>query len=306
MRLHWVVGVLGVMMVAVADAGSAQEHAVALVTQVPGGTRAAAMGNAYALALADADAVFYHPGLLDTARGMGGSLARWGSGSTLVSVSAAAEWLRGGVGLGVQSLSWGSPSTATGVFARGEAGLGESGDVGGAEHAITAAYARSLFGFRIGIAGRLIDSRLASERDLTAAADIGLARSIGPVVVGLTARNIGRDPAFDAFDAELPTSITLGGGTRSTPIGPLDLNAAASTSWMRGERWSAGGGLEVSWWPIAGRTFIARAGYRWVDDSDLRPLTVGAGFTGDRIAVDWAFQDVDDGDGVHRVSLRFR
>jgi hypothetical protein len=291
---------------AMASNAVAQQQAVALVTQVPAATRAAAMGNAYALGLPDADALFYHPGLLDAARGIGASFARWGSGATLVSAAAAAEWWRGGVGIGVQALSWGAPSLAAGAFARGEAGLGETGNVAGSEQTITAAYARTLFGFRVGIAGRLIDARQATERDLTAAADIGLARSVGPVVVGLTARNIGRDPAYDAFDAELPTSITLGGGSRSTQLGPLDLNAAAYTSWTRGDRWAAGGGLEVSYWPVSGRTFIARAGYRWVDDVDLRPLTIGAGFSGDRIAIDWAYQDVEDGDGFHRVSLRFR
>jgi hypothetical protein len=38
----------------------------------------------------------------------------------------------------------------------------------------------------------------------------------------------------------------------------------------------------------------------------MKPLTVGAGFTGDRIAIDWAFEDIEAGDAVHRLTIRFR
>jgi hypothetical protein len=277
-----------------------------LVLQVPGSTRALSLGDAYHLGQTDADAGFYNPGLLDTSRGVSASFARYGSGSTLFTAAWATDWFRGGVGLGLQTLSYGALSGDAGAFTRGEAGLSTSGAVSGTEQVLTAAYARTKFGLRLGIAGKLIDQRMAGERDLTVAADVGVAKNLGVVTVGLAARNLGRDPTFEAFDAQLPATITLAGASRTTAVGPLDVSLAASTSWLRGDRWAAGGGLEVAWWPVTGRTFIARAGYRWREDTDMRPLTVGAGFSGDRIVLDYAFQDADGGSPVHRVTMRFR
>jgi hypothetical protein len=274
---------------ALAPAARAQAQ---LVLQLPASTRAAALGNSYAMASAESDAIFYHPALLNSARGIAGSVAFHGSDGRQFGVSGALEWWNGGVGFGLQTVSYG--------------GLASTGPSAGGESVASAAYARTLLGFRIGVAGKLIDLRIRDERDETAAADIGIARSVGPVTLGVTGRNIGRDPSIDSAAVDLPTDVTLGAATGTRPVGPLDLMAAASASWRRDETWAAGGGIEVSWWPIQGRTFTGRAGYRWVEDSDVKPLTLGAGFTGDRIAIDWAFEDVENGDATHRLTIRLR
>lgn len=272
----------------------------------PASTRALGLGNAYPLASAESDAIFYNPALLSTARGIAGSVAAYGSGSRLLGVSGAMEWWNGGVGFGLQALSHGAQSLTDGAFARGEAGLSGSGASAASEQIVSAAYARTILGVRVGVAGKMIDYRAGAERDVTAAADIGVARAVGPLTLGLTGRNLGSDPALDALDTELPTEVTLGAATSTRQAGPLDLMVAASASWHRDETWAAGGGVEVSYWPIQGRTFTGRAGYRWIEDSDMKPLTVGAGFTGDRIAIDWAFEDIEAGDAVHRLTIRFR
>lgn len=277
-----------------------------LALGMPGSSRALALGNAYPLGSAESDGIFYNPALLTSARGIAASVSRYGAGSMLFAVSGAAEWWNGGIGFGLQSLSYSAASTAAGAFSRGEAGLSETGETAASEQIVSAAYARTLFGFRVGIAGKLIDYRVDADREATAAADVGIVRSFGPATFGLTGRNIGRDPATDTFDTELPTDITLAAGSRTRATGPLDLMLAASVSWRRDETLAAGGGIEVSYWPIQGRTFTGRVGYRWIEDSDMRPLTLGAGFTGDRIAIDWAFEDVEKGDAVHRLTLRLR
>lgn len=284
----------------------AQTVAGPVVLRAPASTRALALGNAYPLATAESDVVFYNPAFLTGARGVSGSLALYGSSSRLLTVSGAAEWWHGGVAFGAQALSWSAGDESAGVLTRGEAGLGDSGDLSGSEQVLTAAYARTLFGLRVGLAGKLIDYRIGPERDATAALDVGIARSLGPGVIGITGRNIGRDPTFDGRDAELPTEIVLGAASGTRPAGPLDLLLALSASWRRDDTLSAGGGLEVSYWPIQGRTFTGRVGVRWIEDSDMSPLTVGAGFTGDRIALDWAFEDIDGGDALHRFTVRLR
>ncbi len=74
-----------------------------IVLELPASTRALALGNSFALGFSDADAVFYHPGLLDRAQGMATSLQRFGANGTLTTLSAGRSW--GGVGLFSESNS---------------------------------------------------------------------------------------------------------------------------------------------------------------------------------------------------------
>lgn len=276
-----------------------------LLLQLPASTRAFALGDAYHLASADNDALFYHPGLVDAARGIGASLAIFERAS-LVTLSGAAEFWRGGVAFGVQSLSYSAPTRTSGAFARGEAGLGDAGDVAAAELVLSAGYGRSIKGFRVGLAGKYVEMRVPGERDVTVAADVGIARRIGFVTAGLSARNLGRAPALEGEDVALPMTLTLGAATQSRPVGPLDVSGAAAVS-----RWEDGtivphAGVELAYWPVNGRTFIGRVGVRYIDDSDIRPLTLGAGFVGDRIGIDYGVQGYDGSRAVHRVGVRLR
>jgi hypothetical protein len=76
-------------------------------------------------------------------------------------------------------------------------------------------------------------------------------------------------------------------------------------------RWEDGtvvphAGIEFAYWPVSGRTFIGRIGIRYIEDSDIRPLTLGAGFVGDRIGIDYGVQGYDGARAVHRVGVRLR
>jgi hypothetical protein len=276
-----------------------------LLLDLPASTRALGLGDAYHLASADNDAIFYHPGLIDAARGIGASLAFFGQ-ATLVTMSGAADFWHGGMGFGVQSLSYSARTRTSGAFARGEAGLGEAGDVSTDELAVSAGYGRSIKGFRVGLVGRYIELRVAGERDETVAADVGIARRIGFVTAGLSARNLGRAPELEGEDVTLPLTLTLGASTQTRAVGPLDVALAAAVSRREEGTIVPQGGVEIAYWPVSGRTFIARAGIRYIEDSDIRPLTLGAGFVGDRIAIDYAFQEYDGAAALHRVGVRLR
>lgn len=276
-----------------------------LLLQLPASTRALGLGGAYPLASADNDALFYHPGLLDAARGVGASVALF-EAATLVTMSGAAEFWGGGLAFGVQSLGFSAPTRTSGAFARGEAGLAAEGAVNAGELALSAGYGRSIKGFRVGLVGRYVELSLPGERERTVAGDIGIARRLGIVTLGFAAQNIGRAPELEGEDAALPLTLTLGAGTQSAPLGPLDVAAAAAIS-----RWQDGtvvpqAGLEAGYWPRQGRTFIARVGVRYIEHSDITPFTLGAGFVGDRIAIDYAWQGYDDARGVHRIGARLR
>ena len=276
-----------------------------LLLDLPASTRALGLGDAYHLASADNDAIFYHPGLIDAARGIGASLAFFDR-ATLATMSGAAEFWKGGAGFGVQSLSYSAPTRTSGAFARGEAGLGASGDVEAGELVVSAAYGRSIKGFRIGLVGKYIELRVPGERDATVAGDLGIARRIGFVTAGISARNFGRAPQLPGEDVTLPLTLTLGASTQTRAVGPLDVALAAAVSRREEGTVVPQGGVEIAYWPVSGRTFIARAGIRYIEDSDIRPLTLGAGFVGDRIAIDYAFQEYDGAEALHRVGMRLR
>ena len=276
-----------------------------LVLELPASARAAGLGNAYVLASADNDALFYNPGLLDTSRGLGASVAFYGR-AALFTLSAAAEWWRGGVGLGVQTLSFSADAPDAGAHALGEAGLSDGGDTNASETVLSAGYARVLFGFRSGIVAKLVEQRLPGERDVTFAADLGIARRFGLVTVGFAAQNVGRQPELEGRDADLPLAFSLGAATQTGPVGPLDVTLSAGGSLRDDDRIAASAGVEIAWWPVSGRTFMARIGFRHVDDDRARPLTLGAGFAGDRIILDYAVQDFEAGEPVHRVGIRWR
>jgi hypothetical protein len=276
-----------------------------LVLQLPASTRAFALGDAYHLASADNDAVFYHPGLIDATRGIGASLALFEHAS-LVTMSGAAEFWHGGVAFGVQSLSFAAPTRTTGAFARGESGLGESGDVSAGELVLSAGYGRSVKGFRVGLVGKYIEIRVPGDRDVTFGADLGIARRMGFITAGVSAQNLGPAPDLQDEDVSLPMKLTLGASTQSTPAGPLDVSAAAAVSRWKDGTFVPHAGVEVAYWPVNGRTFIARIGIRYIEDSGIRPLTLGAGFVGDRIGIDYGVQDYDDARAVHRIGVRLR
>jgi hypothetical protein len=289
----------------VSDAGAQVRENAPLLLQLPGSTRALGLGDAYHLASTDNDAIFYHPGLIDGARGAGGSLAFY-ERATLATVSAGAEFWSGGVSFGLQSLSYSAASRASGAFARGEAGLGESGPVSSSEMVLSTGYGRVIKGFRVGVVGKYIEMRVPGERDVRVAGDVGIARRVGFVTAGFAAQNLGSAPDLASEDITLPMTLTLGASTQSRPVGPLDIGAAAAVS-----RWEDGtvvphAGIEFAYWPVNGRTFIGRLGFRYIEDSDVRPLTLGAGFAGDRMNIDYGFQSFDGARAIHRVGIRLR
>lgn len=281
-----------------------REHAP-LVLELPGSTRALGLGDSYMVSSPDNDAVFYNPALVDGGRGIGASAARYGGATTLLTMSAAAEWWHGGVGLGLQAISYGAAGPAEGAFTRGEAGLPDEGSAGASEYALTAAYARTIKGIRFGVGGKVVEQRRLGEHASGVAFDAGASRRISFVTLGLAARNLGPDPDLPG-DLALPWSVSLGASTQSRPVGPLDIALAAAVSHRAEYDVVPSAGVELSYWPVNGRTFTGRVGFRYVDDSDIQPLTLGAGFIGDRISIDYAWEGFDDAHGVHRLGVRWR
>jgi hypothetical protein len=273
-----------------------------VVVELLPGARALALGMAPQVGSNDPDLAWAHPALVQDLQGVQGSYTRFGSAAAAYTLSAATDWLGGGVAVTLHSLEYGRPSgTSPGertiglddLF--GEAGIEEA--VG--EMAASATYGRTVGGFQVGVTGRIFTQRYGAERVSGQSVDLGLARQVGPVQVALSGRNLGNYE-------RLPQEVVLGAGAYGQPLGPLDLGAAAQVRYRDDGELELGGGVEFGYWPVRGRTFVGRVGVRSVREGEASPVTFGGSFWGDSLVLDYAFQPMDGLDGIHRLSIGFR
>lgn len=256
-----------------------------------------------------AHAIFSHPALVEGG-GATSLLQRFGGGATRIAASGGTTWFGGGVAVGIAALEYGAPGADPSSLLADEAALTLGGPTGAVDYILAAAFARTVFGIEAGLSAKLVGQRLGGDRSTTGAVDLGVAKGFGPATVALSIQNLG--PALESEtggpEAELPLAkrVSLGAFTRRYPLGPLDVGGAAQLVRTGQGDVVVGGGLEVAWWPIAGRTFIGRIGGRRTGDSTASPVTFGAGFAGDRIRLDYAFQGYDSVDGAHSFGLAFR
>lgn len=265
---------------------------------LPASTRAMALGGAYPMGARHSDGLFYNPALLDGSTGIGVDVQQWGRSSSSSTASAAVAWLGGGVGVGLQALQLGVVGASV---PEGDDHLFSPGATAVSERIASVGYARKLFGVEWGVAGKLAEERIGAARSTVALADVGAARGLGPLVVGLSVMDLGDRPFGDEG---VSPRVVLGAGGYGRPVGPLDLGLAAAVSHTQG-RTSVGGGVELGYWPISGRTFVARLGAQSVrSGSDASPFTFGFAFWGDDLRFEWAYQDFGGGrSGTHRFGI---
>jgi len=284
----------------------------ALFAQTPGraapalelasGARAAGLGGAAQLGVADPDHLFRHPAYL----GSGGFRATaWLTDvdASLLTLSAGTSAFGGTVALGIRAAEWdgAAPAGSTG----GLDGIVGPGDVGRSTTAATLGYRREVpLGLELGVAATLVADRADAVRARTVAFDVGVGGEAGPVGFALSARNLGADLEFGG-DVPLPTTYELGAGAYGYRLGPLDLGVAGRLGVQDDDEFVYGGGLELGYYPIQGRTFIVRVGGQNVPAGEDSPLTLGGSFRGDDLTLDYAWREVD-GDAVHVITLGWR
>lgn len=287
---------------------AAQDALLPALTHRPASTRAMAMGDSYATTSGHADAIFYHPALLLGASGFGVELQRWGANSSATAASAAMSWFGGSVGVGLRSMQYGAFGAGALAAPPGPDALFGLGSIAVSERVLSVAYARTLpVGLDLGVAVDFVDERIGSARQNVALFDIGVATVAGPVEVALTAQDLGDKPIQNSGAG--PAKVVLGAGAYGRQVGIFDLGFAAHLGIDGNEEALFGGGVELGYWPIQGRTFVARLGFQNVPDgSDAAPFTTGFAFWGDDITVEWAWRPVSDAEngGTHRFGLRFR
>ncbi len=256
--------------------------------ELPPSVRALSMGGAFPLADRDPDLLFGNPALLERARGFGISLHLLDTDVRMGAMSAATGWFGGGAGVGLRFLE------------RGD------GDELVNETELSAGYARTVKGVRVGATLAAVQIRSTSFSDAGASISMGAASDLGPVTVALSGGGMG--PTLD-----LPDGVTeprpwgrVGIGTRAAPVGPLDVGGAAAITVREGGEVEGGGGVEVGWWPVQGRTFVGRIGWGGAEVAGTSQLSLGAAFLGDNFTLEYGWRPRTDARGVHAVGVRFR
>jgi hypothetical protein len=287
----------------------AQQARGPLLLTLPASTRALGLGNAFPVGSADSDAIFYNAAFGDRLRGGGAAVQWFGSRSTGYTASAAMEWWSGGLAVGVRALDYGTDpavSPAPGPLPGGEGALHGGGAAVASERAASVAFGRTVRGLRLGAAAHLVEQRVSGERNATPAFDVFVGHVLGMVAVGLSAQHLGPGYELAGGDVSLPTRLTLAAsGVQAAPMGPVDVLPVLSLGWEVDGGMVPAGGVEVSYWPVQGRTFTLRLGGRSAAEG-VRPFTAGAGFTGDRLIIDYALVPLEGGRFSHRAGLRWR
>lgn len=280
-------------------------HAPSILT-LPVGSSSLALGGAFPVAGASSDAVFVHPGVLDRARGIRLGLQRWGDGGTLVDLSGAREWWSGGVALGIRALAHSAPAGAT-LPAPAEADLFHPDSVGVADLVATAGYGHSVGAVHLGGAVKWIVRRTGGAETTTAAGDVGVALSfLEDARVGLAVQNLGPGLEREGVEADLPRQIRLDASVHEIRAGPLDAGAAAAVIRRADGGIVPAAGIELSWWPVQGRTFVGRIGIRRSREEGGEPLSLGAAFRGDSIVLEYAFRSFGERGATHRIGIGWR
>lgn len=158
-------------------------------------------------------------------------------------------------------------------------------------------------GFKGGVAAKYVTSR-DSAHERVWLIDAGLSRALLGGTAGLTVRNLGVDSPYRWRDTRFARTV-VAGYSRTMTAGPLDLAAFGEMGRKSGFT-SAAAGLEAGYSWIEGVSVQVRAGLRRAELNTDRPMTLGAGFSLDRLTVDYALRLYTESRRAHVVTLRWR
>jgi hypothetical protein len=294
-----------------------------LIQQLPSGPRTLGLGNT-GVASRDDEVIFFNPAQVAIARGMSASAERYSKTAGGGSVSAATALADGGIAIGARVVNYEVP---TNFFPADRGSMLDAGSPATSYEA-SVGIGQTWKGVRGGLAAKYAEDIAPNVRVARPMLDLGLAKDFYRVyTVGLAVQNIGK--AMDVpcsfahggptcpnppvpqgvarsgtLPADAPIRTTLGVGTTRS-VGEFDLAGTAAVSMLRTEFVIPSGGLEVNYSWLSGYNIAVRAGARRpIAGEDA--LTAGAGFTMDRLSIDYALETLSGGRVGHRIGLRVR
>lgn len=272
----------------------------AQILQFNPGARAAAIAGAYSASGADADVLFYNPaGAAALRRAASTAFENYtldisfGSAAGLVRVNA----LR--IGASISYLDAGSinevvPDPELG----GNVGTETGNRANASESAARLSVATRLRGARVGGSIGYVSSNVAEASSNAAFLDAGIQYDLGKNTFAFLLRSMGGSdlPA----EARIGASRTLARGNLGALIG------VDAIMRLRESGIAVVAGMEAGLLPSTSSEFgaVVRVGFDG-ESSQLAPLRFGAGLMLHRVAVDYAFQNMDIAGVVHRVGVRW-
>ena len=274
---------------------------------LPGSTRGMGLGNAY-VAGDTPDVIFYNPAQVGDSRGTVVSHQRFGSHASLASLATNTTALGWTVGFGVQYIEYGAEredgATTIGKLAQG-------GDFAASSVLGLMSFSKQQNGFRVGVTAKYLAQQVALGRQSTPSFDIGFAKDVSFVTVGLVLAD--PEGVFENNSTpalRLPTKVTLGAMATGLPVGTwFDGGIAASVMTDKRGRLVPNGGIELSYVPVSGWSFTGRVGAQAAiqpEHDGASALTLGGSINADRLSLDYAFQQLKGAGATHRVGIRFR
>jgi hypothetical protein len=276
---------------------------------LPSDPRALAMGNT-GVASRDDAVLFFNPAQLAIARGFSGSFEHYSSTAAGGTLSAVTRFSTGGIAVGMRMVDYEMPDE---VFPANPGSMLPAGPAFGTSLEASVGLAQVIKGVRIGGAAKYVEDNVPTTRVSRAAFDVGLSKDFFRFyTVGLAVQNIGKSMTIPcSFKAESVTDCTVppsppGGSSplfttanlplRTTlgvaagrPLGELDVVATAAVSMIRTDFVSPSGGVEVGYSWLDGYSVAVRGGARRPFPGET-PFTAGAGFTMDRLSIDYAVE----------------
>jgi hypothetical protein len=287
----------------------------AVVLRMPVGARPVALGDAYTAVEGDELSVFYNPGGLASAAALslGASYQSYISDARLITLSGTIPVGPGTLGLGVNSLDFGSIDEVREdpTFA-GQTGKATGRQVGASEFVAVAGYGvRARPGVGGGVAARVVRSDIAGTSGTAVAADLGVRVAPwgvrGPSL-GASLLNLGTDVKLAGRSDPLPRTFRVGAALAvGDAAGLLGGLATLDLVAVRGGATRLGAGIE------AGRGFgdvrlMGRLGLRTTtaDESLADAVTFGGGLEIGPFRLDYAYLGFDLFGATHRFGLRWQ
>lgn len=288
----------------VLSASPAAAQRTSLLLRLPASARALALGDHLPAGYADAAGVFYEPAFLQDG-GIYAGGQRYGGDAFSLDAAGAAEWLGGIAGIGLRSVDYGAAADPRFVQAL-PADLDHEGGVPVSERAVSLTYAHGVKKVRLGGSAKLVEERVGPDHGTGVAFDASAGATLGLLRVALTALNLGPDVEVGGEDLALPERYTASlTSVVPLPAGPLDLTPVLAVSREWTGRFAPAFGLELGYYPVGGRTLYARGGVRRPPEDGTEAFTFGAGFSGDRISIDYAYEPFEDASAAHRIAVRW-
>lgn len=259
----------------------------------PASARLLAMGD-MGVASRDDDVLFYNPAQLVVARGMSVSGERTSSTDRSGALSSVTRFNGGGVAVG---MTMAQDNTRV-VCAAGPCLAVASSSV-----AAVAGLAQVYWGTRFGLNAKFAEEQISGSQATRGLVDAGVSRDFFRyLTAGLAVQNIGSADTTGLSARPLRTTLGIAG---AGPEGPFDIAATMGASIDPLRRIHAAGGAELGWSWLDGYSIALRAGLR--DPlAGQRAFTTGAGFTMDRLSIDYALETLTGSRLGHRVGLRIR